>query len=191
VRNRNGHTKMKPVGYLTNTGRGLEGEPGLFFNYILARNGLFVMAESPLIAATVMVAAVDVRGLTPLREEVRLKKGKIPWRLYTLAVSMLSADRYRERYLAVTWEEEYRLRVPPQTSSAGGVEYEGLPNTVLDIHSHGTMPAFFSATDDRDEQGLRLYMVAGRLDSLMPEIKLRVGVYGYFAPIPQLEEIFG
>jgi len=51
------------------------------------------------------------------------------------------------------------------------------------------MRPFFSGTDDQDEQGLRLYMVVGRLDTLMPEIEMRVGVYGYFAPI-LLNEVF-
>jgi len=51
------------------------------------------------------------------------------------------------------------------------------------------MKAFFSMTDNVDEQGLRLYMVVGKLNSLFPEAKLRVGVYGYFAPI-RMEDIF-
>lgn len=181
---------MRPVGYLLNKKEGLEGEPGLFYNYIMAQNGLFVRGESPLLEATVCVAPTDVRGLSTRIEEVRLKQGKIPRSIYDLALSAVAADRYRERYLAVTWEGEYRLRVPWQSGSSTGVEYEVLPNTVLDIHSHGAMRAFFSSTDSRDEQGLRLYMVVGRLDTLLPEVEVRVGVYGYFAPV-QPEEIFG
>ena len=34
---------------------------------------------------------------------------------------------------------------------------------VAEVHSHGRARAFFSATDDADEQGLRIYEVAGRL----------------------------
>jgi PRTRC genetic system protein A len=60
----------------------------------------------------------------------------------------------------------------------------------MDIHSHGSMKAFFSFTDDRDEQGLRLYMVVGRLDTLLPEVELRLGVYGYFATL-NIDEVFG
>jgi len=180
---------MRPVGYLLNTKEGLEGEPGLFYNYILAQNGLFVRGENSLLAATVCVAPAEVRGVSALTEEVRLKKGKVPRRLYDLALSVIAADRYHEHYLAVTWEGEYRLREPWQTSSSSGVEYEVLPNTVLDIHSHGTMRAFFSGIDSRDEQGLRLYMVVGRLDTLLPEVEVRAGVYGYFAPVG-VEEIF-
>ncbi len=44
------------------------------------------------------------------------------------------------------------------------------------------MPAFWSATDNHDEQGIRLYGVMGRLDSV-PEMKLRVGVCGHWKPL--------
>ena len=178
------------VGYLLNTERGQEGEPGLFYNYILAGNGLFIQARSSLLQATVQIADAPVRGLLPFKAGVELPMGSIPQYIYNLALSVLFTDRYQERYLAVTWEGEYRLRVPYQETSTCGVRYERLPSTVLDIHSHGTMRPFFSGTDDQDEQGLRLYMVVGRLDTLIPEVEMRVGVYGYFGPI-QFEEVFG
>lgn len=179
---------MKTAGYLFNTRGGLAGEPGLFYDYILAGNGLFIRAQGPLLGATVLVAPATVRGLLPLEERVELTPGRVPRALYDLAMSILWADPCRERYLAVAWEGEYRLRMPAQEGGPGGVSYERLRSTVLDIHSHGAMGAFFSGTDDRDEQGLCLSMVVGKLDSLLPEVKLRVGVYGYFAPI-RLEEV--
>jgi PRTRC genetic system protein A len=95
----------------------------------------------------------------------------------------------REQYLAITWEEEYRLRMPAQDRNGASVKYEKLPYSVMDIHSHGHMDAFFSCTDDSDEKGLRLYMVIGKLDTLLPEVEIRLGAYGYFAPI-SLEEVF-
>ena len=63
------------------------------------------------------------------------------------------------------------------------------PHSVMDIHSHGHMDAFFSCTDDSDEKGLRLYVVVGRLDTLLPEVEIRLGVYGYFIPL-SVEEVF-
>ena len=42
------------------------------------------------------------------------------------------------------------------------------------------MKAFFSGTDDRDEQGLQLYGVVGKLTE-RTEVLLRVGAYGYFS----------
>lgn len=180
---------MRPVGYLLNTEKGLASEPGLFYDYILAGNGLFIQARSPLLQATVHIADAWVKGLPMLERRAELPMGKIPRYIYNLALSVLLTDRYQEHYIAVTWEGEYQLRMPCQETSACGVKYERLPSTVLDIHSHGAMRPFFSGTDNQDEQGLRLYMVVGRLDTLIPEIEMRIGVYGYFGPV-QFEEVF-
>jgi PRTRC genetic system protein A len=68
------------------------------------------------------------------------------------------------------------------------VKYEVIQDTLLDIHSHGGMGAFFSGTDDKDEQGLKLSMVFGKLDA-EPEYDLRIGVYGYYARL-SFEEVF-
>jgi len=180
---------VKPVGYLLNKGEGPRGEPGLFYDYILASNGLFIRAENPLIKAAVSISPVEVRGLKPLEERIELVHGKIPRRLYDLSLSVLVAGSDREQYLAITWEDGYRLRLPEQQRNSASVTYESLPSRVMDIHSHGGMEAFFSYTDNTDEQGLRLYMVVGRLDTLLPEVQIRLGIYGYFAPL-SIEEIF-
>ena len=45
------------------------------------------------------------------------------------------------------------------------------------------MNAFFSQTDDADEQAAKVYAVIGKLDT-MPEIRLRVGIYGYWRSLP-------
>jgi PRTRC genetic system protein A len=180
---------VRPVGYLLNTERGPEGDLGLFYDYILAQNGLFIRAQNPLIKATVCITPVEIRGLSPLKERIELVNGRIPRRLYDLSVSVFMAGSDREQYLAITWEGEYRLRAPQQERDRASVKYESLPSTVVDLHSHGHMDAFFSGTDDSDEKGLRIYMVVGRLDTLLPEVKLRLGVYGYFVTLT-LEDVF-
>lgn len=180
---------MRPAGYLLNKEEGLEGESGLFYDYILAGNGLFIRARNPLIATVTCVSPVEVRGLFPLEERIELVHGKVPRRLYDLSLSLLMASSDREQYLAITWEDEYRLRIPEQERSAASVKYESLLSSIMDIHSHGRMKAWFSGTDDTDEQGLRLYMVVGMLDTLLPEVEIRLGIYGYFTPMC-VEEIF-
>jgi PRTRC genetic system protein A len=57
------------------------------------------------------------------------------------------------------------------------------PAILCDLHSHGNMRAFFSRIDDADEQATKVYIVIGKLDT-EPEIRLRVGVYGYWRPLP-------
>ncbi|MCA9947692.1 MAG: Mov34/MPN/PAD-1 family protein, partial [Anaerolineales bacterium] len=70
-------------------------------------------------------------------------------------------------------------------TTATSVLATGMDNPVIlcDLHSHGHMSAFFSQTDDADEQSARLFAVIGKLDT-EPEIRLRVGVYGYWQPLP-------
>lgn len=181
---------VNAVGYLHNTKDGLDGERGQFYDYILAGNGLFIRAQNNLMSATIPIAPAAVRGLAPLEQEVRLPGGKIESYLYHSVVRSLIGEMV-EYFFAITWSAEwrYRLLIPPQTPSLGSVEYMTLPNTVVSIHSHGAMRAFFSSTDNRDEQGLAVYMVVGRLDHLIPDVLLRIGVYGYYADL-HLREVF-
>jgi PRTRC genetic system protein A len=57
----------------------------------------------------------------------------------------------------------------------------------MDIHSHNSMRAFFSHTDDNDEKATRLYTVIGRLDKYFPEIKTRISNGGKFHEIDPSE----
>lgn len=51
----------------------------------------------------------------------------------------------------------------------------------VDIHSHGAMPAFFSATDDADDDGeVKLSMVLGRVDTDKPQVRIRLCLMGLF-----------
>jgi len=180
----------KPVGYLINTVAGLQGEPGVFYDYILSADGLFIQAKNAHLAATVCIAPQVVRGLAPLEENIQLLHGKIPMYFLNLALSVLCIKPDIEQYLALTWQGNYSLGVPSQSQTAASVTYETLPGTVLDIHSHvGGVPPHFSSIDDHDEQGFCLYAVVGELRNLCPTVELRLGVYGYFMPLEK-EEVF-
>jgi PRTRC genetic system protein A len=78
-----------------------------------------------------------------------------------------------------------QVKKPPQQATPVSVLAPGCDdaNILCDLHSHGNMPAFFSQTDDADEQAAKLYAVIGKLDTA-PEIRLRVGVYGYWMALP-------
>jgi len=187
---------MNQVGYLVKRKDALYGERGMFYDYILAENGVFIEAEGPLLAARVPVAYAEVRGLAPLETKTVLRHGLIPQRIFDLAVNFFLTDLNHERYVAVTWSDGYHIYVPRQAEdkehlsegvdeghgSAGGVAFLNLDNVILDLHSHGKMNAFFSPADNADEKGLRLYAVVGKLGG-HPQIRLRVGAYGYLAPI--------
>ncbi len=56
-------------------------------------------------------------------------------------------------------------------------------SALVDLHSHGRLPPFFSRIDNKDEQGFRIYAVIGEIDK-SPSIRVRVGVYGNYFDIP-------
>jgi PRTRC genetic system protein A len=181
---------FSPVGHLVNTPSGLQGEPGLGYNYILASDGLYLRAESALLKATIQIAGCQVRGLAALSPHVELVHGKLPRHIWDLALSLMLLDPGRELYVAIVWTgDAYSLRVPEQTVTGAAVRYEPVKDTVVELHSHGGMSAFFSSTDDADEVGFRVYAVVGKLPEEKVEVSFRVGVYGYFGPL-MWEDVF-
>lgn len=170
---------MVSVGHLTKYPDGLSGERGIYYNYILASNGLFIEAESPLIAARIPVAECEVRGLAPMESRVTLTYGSIPQRFWDLALDAFLSNPDIEHYAAVSADAGYHFYIPMQDKTAGGVTYTVGDKIVLDLHSHGHGRAGFSGQDNKDEVGLKLYGVVGTLHST-PVVKLRIGVYGYF-----------
>ncbi len=96
-----------------------------------------------------------------------------------------------ERFFAVRWDgDAYRLVVPEQAGTASSLTYRPPAGVVAEFHSHGKTRVFFSGTDDRDEQGFRIYGVVGKLDTSRPELSLRMGVYGLFGPL-RWGQVFG
>ena len=174
----------KPVGYLVNHREGLAGAHGIGFDYVLGSGGVYVQSESANLTARVLVASAEVRGLAPVTEKVELAHGPIPARLFEIGLRWFQDTPDTERFFAVRWDgHRYGLVVPAQKGTASSLEYTPPPGVVAEFHSHGRSRAFFSKTDDGDEQGFRVYGVVGRLDDPEPELSLRVGVYGHFARV--------
>ena len=172
------------VGYLINHPGGLAGVQGIGYDYVLGSGGVYVQSRSPHLTARLPVAPGEVRGLAPVDEKVDLAHGPIPAQVFEEGLRWFQDAPDTERLFAVRWDgRAYRLVVPPQAGTATRLAYQPPARVVAEFHSHGTSRAFFSATDDRDEQGFRIYGVVGRLDAPLPELRLRVGVYGHFAPL--------
>ena len=173
-----------PVGYLVNHPAGLAGVQGIGYDYVLGSGGVYVQSQGAHLTARVPVAPCEVRGLAPVAEKAELAHGLIPASLFELGLRWFQDAPDTERLFAVRWEgDAYRLVVPPQAGTATRLAYLPPAGVVAEFHSHGGSRAFFSATDDRDEQGFRIYGVVGRLDDPRPELSLRVGVYRHFAPL--------
>ncbi len=183
---------MNEVGYrLRRTGDDLDGYLGLFYDYILASNGVFIQAQNDLMIGRVPAAIGQIRGLHPVEPVVYLKHGLIPANLVNLVIDAMLASPTTEAYIGIRWHEgQYRLYMPEQTRQAAKVEYLHGENIILDLHSHPNMPARFSKQDNDDEQGLRLYGVVGIQDGI-PELRIRLGVYGYWMDVDPMMICYG
>ena len=171
------------VGYLVNHPTGLAGVHGIGYDYVLGSDGLYVQSQSAHLTVRVLVARGSVRGLAPVAEKLVLTHGPIPAYLLEWGLRWFRAAPRTERFFAVRWDgDAYRVVVPEQDGTASSLTYRPPAGVVAEFHSHGQGRAFFSRVDDGDELGFRIYGVVGRLDTPWPELSLRVGIYGHFAP---------
>ncbi len=94
----------------------------------------------------------------------------------------------------ILWDkenEEFVVHIPEQEVSKAHINADLSRDTLpedrylhyADIHSHNSMEARFSPTDDRDEKATRIYIVLGRLDRFFPEISVRMSCGGVFQPL--------
>jgi len=106
---------------------------------------------------------------------------------------MMAKDGNNEALANIYWDKENKTfitDIPQQSVSMFSVKGTINPKYdndryihYLDIHSHNTMKAFFSSTDDADEKATRVYAVVGNVLSYFPEIKVRISNGGKFLEI--------
>jgi PRTRC genetic system protein A len=84
-----------------------------------------------------------------------------------------------------TWRIEYpEARATTSSLTYTLVEPGPDEHVVIDLHSHGALPAFFSETDDRDDAGsVKIAGVYGNLDTSTPTVCFRICVLGLTIPL--------
>lgn len=117
--------------------------------------------------------------------------------------SFMEENEEYEAMAQIYWDKQERrffAFVPKQTVSKDAIEADlhdcpyGDEERYIcyaDIHSHNSMDAFFSHTDDRDERGTGLYFVVGRLNEFFPKLKARISCDGSFVPIDPASVVEG
>ena len=143
----------------------------------------------------------NVREFEDIRAEFKMALPKIPAHIFSKVMGFFKSISDELHYevlvhiLYDTEEKEYIIKVPKQRISEASVNSETdepYPDRyihVMDFHSHNTMPAVFSGTDNADEKETRLYAVAGRFNRTFPEITVRAGCAGKFIPLNP-EDVF-
>lgn len=145
--------------------------------------------------------AENVREFEDIRADFKMALPKIPAHIFSKVMGFFKSISDELHYevlvhiLYDTEEKEYIIKVPKQRISEASVNSETdepYPDRyihVMDFHSHNTMPAVFSGTDNADEKETRLYAVAGRFNRTFPEITVRAGCAGKFIPLNP-EDVF-
>ena len=145
--------------------------------------------------------AENVREFEDIRAEFKMALPKIPAHIFSKIMGFFKSISDELHYevlvhiLYDTEEKEYIIKVPKQRISEASVNSETdepYPDRyihVMDFHSHNTMPAVFSGTDNADEKETRLYAVAGRFNRTFPEITVRAGCAGKFISLNP-EDVF-
>lgn len=170
--------------------------PQHLYDYLLAEQGLIKRIETWHVSADMLLAPIEAAliglHLKPYPfQGLRLKLPRIPGPL----LAGVLADARRQPELEVMYQVRFetdrgwQVTRPEQAQARYRVGYHD-PNpatVVLELHSHGRMGAYFSPTDDADEQGGRFYGVLGHVDRAEPELALRLGMYGtWLANVPGL-----
>lgn len=128
--------------------------------------------------------------------------GRFQWKLPKIPKQILNVirelfARISENYevealVQITFDPyvaEYSVRIPDQIVSKAAVTTDDMAlwtsemYYVMDIHSHNTMPAFFSPIDDRDEVANRVYGVMGSFGKEELQMKFRAATGGKFVTI--------
>lgn len=156
--------------------------------HVIGEDGVYEVRSTQ---AGIFVA--KVLAAVKARELARLRVPQIPLHVLRSAISYFREKPDEERLLNIVWSYDvgrHGLQAPEQEGTAANVDAAGFVETddtfiVLQLHSHGRMPAFFSATDDADEVRTGFYGVVGRCDAEVPEMMLRYscgGMYRDLAP---------
>jgi len=171
---------------------------------IIAKNGVFELVRSRFGIFHIKSNNLNL-PMRKLKDFSFEDKWFIPKPDYELLLKLWKMDRYvmktnngAEFYASLFWnanENKYEIVVPEQTVSGASVHFEEPIDTdekflVIDHHSHNTMSAFFSGTDDNNDYSrFKISLVMGRISDAGFDTKQRIVINGLFRDI-ELTEIF-
>jgi len=150
-------------------------------------------------------SAVKKKATSEISEEVSfLPAGKIPFEYFTQIASFFRevSKKFKSEFEAHAWilyskDRGYFVSVPEQSVSKATVSFSydagTLPKDsiiVVDLHSHNTMGAFFSGTDnENDKSGIYYSGVIGKITDKSYEHVIRFNLYDAKHPC-KLSDVF-
>ncbi|MEQ0776553.1 PRTRC system protein A [Paraburkholderia tropica] len=159
---------------------------------LIASNGVFLEISRPWVRLVRRLSSFDWRTPVPYgaaAEHTDLKCGPVPAGLVAQFAQMASAALPNEAGAWIVWNAESGdFRLVPLSSLSHGPGYlhyerpelQAGECLVVDCHSHGHSRAYFSSTDDRDDQhDVKFALVLGNCDRT-PSVALRLCIKGRF-----------
>jgi len=166
------------------------------YTVLFGKNGVFMEStERPEIHARLHIVDHPIPGgLAELEPFVKFNCPPVPAEILTIIWTLArtaTAIQPMESlfYLWLDEHDEWQFSKPPQRATATSVEpTDQSPESdyfkaVIEVHSHHTMPAFWSSTDTAHENRFRVYAVLGNIFK-DAQILVRVGAWGYFVDLP-------
>jgi len=164
--------------------------------YINASDGLYLQTNTNTLNASICIAhAQSQLPYGELSEEIILSHGLIPASILSTVIDRSLDVSPKEWAGIIIFSEKsgYQLLEPELIKSEIGLVQYKLPefdgDMVVDIHSHGTIPAYFSNQDDTDERltgGVHFSMVVGSCGKEKVEISARLSIDGTFKQLKKL-----
>ena len=163
--------------------------PNCLYAYIMAGNGLFLYAKRDDLEVLIPISSATIAGLLPLEPFVNMPR--VPAQLMDYILLASKENLPNEVLFWFNFDHDrqiWNLDAPLQFCRPASVfpmdktDPLGI-KALIDLHSHALMDPFFSRTDNRDEQGFRIFAVIGKVNE-KPEIRVRLGVYGNYWNIP-------
>lgn len=149
-------------------------------NYVMTKEGVRSVRHTPL--GDFVTEATTIPGLESLPLGINLALPKIPYlyicQIYSFFKAVYKRDR-SEASALIFWDPESKqhfVHIPKQRNSGGGSHFGHDEDTdiyrrtmipVMELHSHGSMNAFWSGTDNANETFPQFYMVMGKIDGTM------------------------
>jgi len=162
---------------------------------IVAANGVFVQVKLDWLDCTVRIAHVAPTPPLPfgcLQEHIDFAFGVIPVRLLESFIEVGRARLPNEVAGGLIYARKtgaLRLAIyDALDASPDGISYR-MPSLAddetiaIDLHTHGRYAAFWSATDNGDDRGVKVAGVFGHLDRVRPSAAFRLAVNGHFQPL--------
>jgi PRTRC genetic system protein A len=160
---------------------------------LIAENGVFLEVRRPWLSLVRQVAEFNVRTAIPygrVTPSTRLLCETIPADLVGAFAGMARKAHPMETGAWIVWSPSTQaFRIAPVgivTHTGGSLKYQppalaGDEVLVMDCHSHGRHPAYFSSTDnDDDRHDVKFALVIGNCDRTTPSIAVRVCAKGIF-----------